>query len=168
MGNVLHDRASSSAHSLPVPIWAFIQEIVRQRRFWLSVLSVRMVFFTSCEVTKVLCKARSVAWESVKIFTNMPVGKKKMRKCLDCHLNGRYFSMEYRSKGGKAPSSFSYNSTLTIDNKACTSVQVSFTTIYEDIDLSKWRVCSWVETVKGDTISLETDEIMYTIHRGKG
>ena len=30
MGNVLHDRASSSARSLPVcPTWAFIQEIVK-------------------------------------------------------------------------------------------------------------------------------------------
>ena len=73
MGNVVHERASSSARSLPVcPICAFIQEIVRQRRYWLSVLSVRMVSFTGCEVTQVLCKAKSV-----KIFANLSVGRRR-------------------------------------------------------------------------------------------
>ena len=62
MGNAAQDLAKASARSLPSkPVCALIHEIVRQRSRRLVSLRVDIASLTSCEVTRVLCKARSAA-----------------------------------------------------------------------------------------------------------
>ena len=73
---------------------------------------------------------------------------KQMGECLSSHLNGCHFSLKYHSEGRKTSGSFSYNSALSVDNKACTGVLACLATICKDIDLRKREVFGGVKAVK--------------------